>query len=74
MYLFDDLQACRVVAMDFNAMTAIVKEGDELVPLEIWAGASGALCLRRPKPAPIDQVGEREKVPVPQRWTGVDQV
>jgi hypothetical protein len=72
--LFDDLQPRRVVSMNLAAGTATVRDGDELAIMEIWAGASGGLCLRRAVPVPIDQQGERAKVPVSQRWAGVDQV
>jgi hypothetical protein len=60
--------------MDLAAGTATVVDGDNLTVMEIWAGASGALCLRRSTPVPIDQQGERAKVPVSQRWAGIDQV
>ena len=72
--LFQDLQPRRVVGLNLTDGTAMVREGDDVVVMEIWAGASGTLCLHRPEPVPIDQEGEREVIPVSQRWSGCDQV
>ena len=72
--LFPDMQPRRVVGVNSTSGNAYVKDGDDIIELEMYVGPNGGAQFRRPQPAPIDQQGKREPVPVANRWAGCDQV
>lgn len=67
--LWEDLKARPIVEKDGQPVMMFIREDERTItPFELWAGPTGALCLRRPEPVPIDQVGEREKKSPRDRW------
>lgn len=73
--IFDDMKPRRVVG--FNASNGnVIVEGNPAFEMQMYVGPQGTLTAKHLVAAPIDQVGEREKVPVEQRWAGagIDQL
>lgn len=73
--LFDDLRPRRVVGINAANGNLRVKDGSEVIEMELNVGSTGALYVTAPEPAPIDQKGETDKRPVRERWAeaGIDQ-
>ena len=68
-----DLKPRRVYGFTADGKLLVDDGNNGASKYDLSVSPSGALLARPPQPVPIDQLGERQHVPVAQRWQGVDQ-
>jgi hypothetical protein len=69
---FDDLKPRDILAWESDG-TVLIRQGDGVRRMQLQVQPTGCLSARDIQPAPIDQQGERQRVPVSARWASTDQ-